>query len=167
MGGSWGMGGRRGDYGSGRGPCNRKPRRRVFQRLEKFFARFPMIGKIFRDFSNDWKKFFQWLENSAGFSNDWKKSFQWLENFFPMGGKFSGARGRRGRPGKMAQRAGSSMEPRVPMVSSERCKSTGKGAVVAWNRKTLNKAKRMKRTVRRILRAAQSAQTCAKSRWRR
>ena len=24
-----------------------------------------MIGKNFRDFSNDWKIFFQWLENSA------------------------------------------------------------------------------------------------------
>ena len=29
-------------------------------------AGFPMIGKIFRRFSNDWKKCFQWLENSAG-----------------------------------------------------------------------------------------------------
>jgi hypothetical protein len=27
---------------------------------------FPMIGKIFRRFSNDWKKSFQWLENSVG-----------------------------------------------------------------------------------------------------
>ena len=35
---------------------------RVFQRLEKFFARFPMIGKNFRVFSNDWKVF----------SNGWK-----------------------------------------------------------------------------------------------
>ncbi|MBR4189302.1 MAG: hypothetical protein IKQ55_05000 [Kiritimatiellae bacterium] len=36
-----------------------------FQPLEKFFLGFPMIGKIFRNFSNDWKKVFQWLENSA------------------------------------------------------------------------------------------------------
>jgi hypothetical protein len=27
---------------------------------------FPMIGKIFRHFSNDWKKCFQSLENSPG-----------------------------------------------------------------------------------------------------
>jgi hypothetical protein len=26
---------------------------------------FPMIGKIFLRFSNDWKKVFQWLENSS------------------------------------------------------------------------------------------------------
>ena len=32
-----------------------------------------MIGKIFAVFSNDWKIFFQWLENSGDF-------FQWLEN---------------------------------------------------------------------------------------
>jgi hypothetical protein len=32
-------------------------------------ADFPMIGKLF---SNGWK-------TSADFSNDWKKSFQWLE----------------------------------------------------------------------------------------
>jgi hypothetical protein len=53
-------------------------------------------------FSNDWKLFFQWLENSGrffqrlekifgsfpmigknfrDFSNDWKIFFQWLENF--------------------------------------------------------------------------------------
>jgi hypothetical protein len=25
---------------------------------------FPMIGKNFRQFSNDWKKFFQWLEKT-------------------------------------------------------------------------------------------------------
>jgi hypothetical protein len=31
--------------------------------LEKIFAGFPMIGKNFADFSNDWKIFFQWLEN--------------------------------------------------------------------------------------------------------
>ncbi|MBR4189567.1 MAG: hypothetical protein IKQ55_06345 [Kiritimatiellae bacterium] len=35
----------------------------VFQRLENFFAVFPMIGKNFADFSNDWKKIFQSLEN--------------------------------------------------------------------------------------------------------
>jgi hypothetical protein len=31
--------------------------------LEKFLGVFPMIGKILRKFSNDWKKVFQWLEN--------------------------------------------------------------------------------------------------------
>ena len=36
----------------------------VFQRLEKIFGGFPMIGKNFRDFSNDWKKIFQWLESA-------------------------------------------------------------------------------------------------------
>ena len=43
------------------------PLSKVFQRLEKFFAGFPMIGKNFPLFSNDWKKFFQWLENSGRF----------------------------------------------------------------------------------------------------
>jgi hypothetical protein len=38
--------------------------------LEKFFAGFPMIGKVF---PNGWKK-------RAGFSNGWKIFFQWLEN---------------------------------------------------------------------------------------
>jgi len=28
-------------------------------------SRFPMIGKIVRQFSNDWKTFFQWLEKMA------------------------------------------------------------------------------------------------------
>ena len=32
----------------------------------KFRPVFPMIGKIFRHFSNDWKKCFQWLENFSG-----------------------------------------------------------------------------------------------------
>ncbi|MBR3582398.1 MAG: hypothetical protein IKO01_03015 [Kiritimatiellae bacterium] len=32
------------------------------------------------EFSNDWKLFFQWLENFGRF-------FQWLEKFFPMVGK--------------------------------------------------------------------------------
>ena len=42
-----------------------------------------MIGIIFREFSNDWKIFFQWLEKSGRF-------FQWLEKKFPMVGKFLG-----------------------------------------------------------------------------
>ena len=31
--------------------------------IGKFGPVFPTIGKIFRQFSNDWKIFFQWLEN--------------------------------------------------------------------------------------------------------
>jgi hypothetical protein len=42
----------------------------VFQRLEKIFAVFPMIGN---KVSNGWK-------NRPVFSNDWKTFFQWLEN---------------------------------------------------------------------------------------
>jgi hypothetical protein len=38
-------------------------------------------GRGGAEFSNDWKVFFQWLENSGRFSNDWKIFFQWLENF--------------------------------------------------------------------------------------
>ena len=35
---------------------------KVFSNGWKIRAGFPMIGKIFRQFSNDWKKCFQWLE---------------------------------------------------------------------------------------------------------
>ncbi|MBR3581870.1 MAG: hypothetical protein IKO01_00325 [Kiritimatiellae bacterium] len=38
--------------------------------MEKIFLIFPMIGKLF---SNGWKK-------PPNFSNDWKTFFQWLEN---------------------------------------------------------------------------------------
>ena len=41
-----------------------------------------MIGKNFREFSNDWKIFFQWLENPGRFFQWLEKSFQWVENFW-------------------------------------------------------------------------------------
>ncbi|MBQ7253007.1 MAG: hypothetical protein IJS32_10475, partial [Kiritimatiellae bacterium] len=44
--------------------------------MEKIFRFFPMIGK---NFSNGWKI-------RAGFSNDWKVFFQWLENSPPAAG---------------------------------------------------------------------------------
>jgi hypothetical protein len=44
-----------------------RPPARSFQRLEKIFADFPTIGKNFPFFSNDWKIFFQWLENPPRF----------------------------------------------------------------------------------------------------
>ncbi len=47
-------------------------------------AVFPMIGKFFRGFSNDWKKCFQWVENAGG----GKKCEKWC--FGVDGEKFSG-----------------------------------------------------------------------------
>ena len=41
---------------------------------ECVFPRTPPAGSQAEGkFSNDWKIFFQWLENSGRFSNDWKK----------------------------------------------------------------------------------------------
>jgi hypothetical protein len=48
---------------------------------------FPMIGKLF---SNGWKNrvsFPMIGKNFRKFSNDWKKCFQWLENFGGAGGR--------------------------------------------------------------------------------
>jgi hypothetical protein len=56
----------------------------IFQPLERFFADFPTIGKKLSRFSNDWKKVSNGWKIPAGFSNDWKTFFQWLENFSPQ-----------------------------------------------------------------------------------
>ena len=78
-------------------PCGRRTPRP----LHNLVARpqnpsFPMVGK---KFSNGWKipPVFPTIgKNFRQFSNDWKKCFQWLENFFPACGASTRRRGRHG-----------------------------------------------------------------------
>jgi hypothetical protein len=62
----------------------------------KFRPIFPMIGKIFRPFSNDWKKYFQPLENFLRRAQTCRAVFHLLASHHPA---------RFGRPTTLPTRA--------------------------------------------------------------
>jgi hypothetical protein len=78
----------------------------VFQSLEKLTARFPIVGKTPKHFSNRWKSFahyFQSLEFATAI-------FQSLELFFPEASAYAGAHERHERQ-STERRVGRTAEP--------------------------------------------------------